>query len=126
MMLSKNVDDKTIINELDVRVILKRSQKSSFNFLSRNVLMMKYSKSRVSAFFSQFIIATRLLVKFCSPFNYLIHPIRPFLYHNFHDMRIAQSITGNQCVFDMLFKTITFRIVDNSYSALCIFRIGLV
>src|SRR5438045_7940228 len=111
MVLRNNVDDKTIINEPDVRIIFKGNQKSSFDLLSRNVFMMKYSKSRMSALFSQFIITTGLLIKFCSPFNYFIHPIWPFLYNNFHDMRIEQSITRNECVFDMLFKTVLFRII---------------
>ena len=126
MVLRNNVDDKTIINEPDVRIIFKGNQKSSFDLLSRNVFMMKYSKSRMSALFSQFIITTGLLIKFCSPFNDLVDSFRSFFHHDLHDMFIAKSIASDQCILNMFCETVIFHVIHHGHATLCIFSIGFI
>src|SRR5687768_14201517 len=126
MVLGDDINDKTMLNELNVLLFYYRIDQCTFHFFTGNILMMKDPEFRMASFFSSFIITIFFLVKPCSPVNDLLDPLWPFFDDDGHNLLIAKAVSRNQGIFNMLFKTILLQVVDDSNPTLCIFCIRFI
>src|ERR1700712_927541 len=80
----------------------------------------------MSALSAAFIFSVFILIKFSSPVNDLLDSKRAFGYDNLYRFWIAESVAGNQGVFNVFFVTVIVKISYAGYAALGIFCIRFV
>src|SRR5579862_184570 len=80
----------------------------------------------MAAFFSKFEVAFIVLVEPGAPVNDFPDSFGTFPDDDFDDRRITEAVTGNQRVFNMLFKTVTLQVSDARNPSLRILGVCLV
>ena len=89
MVLRDNINDKTMLDDLNIFLFAYCIQQSSFHFPTGNIFMMQYSEFRMSAFTATFIITIFFFIKPCAPFNNFIYSFRAFFHNNLHHFFIT-------------------------------------
>ena len=126
MVLGDDVDNKTMFHHFNILLSGNCFQKRSFNFSAGDIFMMQYPEFGMTTFFSQFIFSVFILIKSGSPVNNFLNTLWTFFDHDLYGFRIAQSVTGNQRVFDMFFKAVILEVRYPRNAALRILGIGFI
>ena len=80
----------------------------------------------MSAFAVQVKLAVALLVKVHTPCHQVAYARRTVFHHLLHRFGIADIVTGNHRVLDVLFEIVHQQIGHRGDAALCLGRVGLV
>src|ERR1044072_8964403 len=110
MVLGDEVYNETMLNDLNIFLLLHITEQGPFHFSSGYILMMQYSEFAVPAFPSQLVVAIFFLIELRSPFDKLLNTIHTFFHYNLHHFFITKTITGDECIINMFFKTIIFHV----------------
>src|SRR5579859_1660976 len=126
VMLGDQVDDKPMLDDLDILLLAYRVQQCPFYLFSRDIFMVQDAEFGMAAFLPQLEIPFRVLIKAGPPIDNILYAFRPFLDDYFHRMRVTEPVSGDQGVLNMLIIAVILQVRNPCYSALGILGIGLI
>ena len=123
MMLCYDFDRKMILKNFNFRMIFQSSDQTILNFSSGIVLMMQNAEFGMSSFFMKIKFSILVFIKTYSPIDQLLNLTGSFSHHFLDRSPIADPISRNHRIFNVLLKIIDQRIGYRSNSSLCVKRI---
>ena len=124
MVLGNNFYRKEMSEDSNVRMSLYCFNQASLYFGSRIVLVVEDTELRMTSFFVKVKFSVFLLVEIYSPLDEFFNLSWSFTNHFFNSSTVADPVTGNHCIFNVLFKIIYFQVGNGSDTSLCIVGIG--
>ena len=106
MMLRDNLHSEMILLHGDVGTTAHCLHQPALDLGSCVVLMMQYAELRVSALTMQVKLSIVLLVEVDAPVNHLLNLSGSIPHHLLHSPTVADEVSGNHRVLDMLVEVI--------------------
>ena len=119
MVLRQDFDGEVVLEDFNIGVCLNGTDKAVLYFCARIIFMVQDAEFRMSAFAMEVEISIRILVEIHTPTDQFLNLLRRVPNDLLHGGAVAQPISGNHRVFDMLVEVIYNQVRDRSDAALC-------
>ena len=114
-----------MFQHFDIRIVAHGFHQSALNFGSGVVGMVEDAEFGVSAFAVQVELAVLLLVEVHTPFDEVPYALRSVLHNLFHGIGVADEVSGNHGVLDVLLKVVHAEVGNGGNAALGLGGVGL-
>ena len=126
VVLCENLDSEMIVKDIDVLMSLYCLDKRLLNLVTSVVGMVKDAELAMSALTVQVKVALLVFIEVYAPVYESINLLGSLSHHLLHGLGVAEPVTCNHSVVDVLLKIVNFEVCDTCHTTLSKVGVSLV
>ena len=106
MVLGDNLQRNTILDNLNVLMLLGCQNEFFLNLIARNVFMMEHSELGMTALFGQCKAAVLVFVEIHAPLHQFHHTFGSLANGKFHDFAVGELVAGHHSILNVFLVSV--------------------